>query len=682
MIIKLKIIKITLLTLLSYSALSHSGAITDGIASTCPQQFSQYKETVREYAIRMKSNINKYGCEIISAYGVFIENNPDKIELWEDEPENFENVVLIFEFAQDYGLNIKKNPEYFYVINRLISLSEDNFIEKIKNILSKITQRDREKINQDPKNLIYWLWVINAQENQSIDEVARQTDKLMSEIPSTLIIAASILNIQIHEAYPDFSQRRRLELINELMDDYSTEFLLSVSNSPMALSNVIYLLRPQLGDIPELQNLSDNEVNKLREDYIDVMIDTIKQFKESFNDDTGLAMEGISLLVPYIVDALREVEAHEISSYLTAQINSPVFTEFLRQNNECSREGFAHNVAIFFSFLAPKDKENEPIKYLEHNLIRISKWYVSDENFKMWIDHTNNEPSLFISNMSKLPYYYYDLSNFSNKKRKYISQLLTGLPSNINNNASFIIALYKTNYFDWIESSNNADIIIYSELDENDTNEPIYKYILTTPFPKRSDKSVFERFKKTNKGYSIDANAISLLTSLTKAELKKHLFDSGEKFEYYVDTADDVLMVVSILATPLTGGLSIGYSAARMAAKKGIKAGFKYASKSIARNTVRSMSRLTGQQGQKLLKREAKELWMGTAKRGRPSHYSATQKVLNKSLSGVNNISNKYQINKVIDQISIMISSYIFENSDDLENDEPRLNVCQIINRE
>ena len=70
-----------------------------------------------------------------------------------------------------------------------------------------------------------------------------------------------------------------------------------------------------------------------------------------------------------------------------------------------------------------------------------------------------------------------------------------------------------------------------------------------------------------------------------KDELKTHEFTSTEKFDSGVDTAENVLLVVAIIAIPFTGGTSLSV-VAELAAKKMIKFTLK---KSIKR-TMRLMA--------------------------------------------------------------------------------------------
>jgi len=196
-------------------------------------------------------------------------------------------------------------------------------------------------------------------------------------------------------------------------------------------------------------------------------------------------------------------------------------------------------------------------------------------------------------------------------------------------------------YFHWLATAPDAETTVVANEAAGDKSTAKYRYILTTGFPSREDKSVFDRFQEKGSGIS----AVSLLQSYTINDLSEHRFTDQEKFLAALDNADNALMVVSVLAVPFTGGASLLFIGAKIAAKQtakksfkyAMKAGYRYVRKSAVRNIRRAGRRLSGKEGGSAFKREVKEMSGYAKKRGRPSQYAGTQAKMTKNLQRVQN---------------------------------------------
>ncbi|MEH6544376.1 MAG: hypothetical protein V7721_10565 [Porticoccaceae bacterium] len=571
-----------------------AGSITEELKADCPVQYEQYKAVVNEYAIRIRENAHLYGCGVISAYGVFINNDIDRIERWEDNPESFESVSQVFLISEQYNININESPFIFETLSLFISSDKESAIRQLDLALSQASRYELERINSQPQRIIYLIWALHVIKDNVDQEVFEEYHQLMRDFPLKFLPAVLVLDIQIAQAYPSITASGRINLIKKVLDDYPAEFLTRVADSPRAMPGLIFLLPVQLEDIQNIQNLNEGALNRLQQDYASSIKELLKLLNQ-LTGDAGLAMETMSIFAPHILDALAEADRTAIMAYLEAQLTSPVFSAYLRQSGNCNYKDFTATVATFFSFLAPHGRDVDdtikPIAYLQHNLARIANWYSEDETMRTWVSAETEEPQAFIKNMSQLPYYFINANPTS---QKYISRLLEELPGDINKNATFLLDLRKnTNYFEWVWIADDVE----AEIKYNEAITKKYLFILTTPFPSRLDSSVYQRFQSNGSGIF----AIMTLQNYSQDSLERHTFTEGDEWLEILDKADTVAIYASIVLIPLTAGGStaltfgartavsiLAVTAVRISARKIVQTAIRKGTKTITKS-IRTM---------------------------------------------------------------------------------------------
>jgi len=606
-----------------------AGSIGDTLRAECPKQAQQYDSTINEYAIRMRDYVEAYGCGVITAYGVFAETDIDRIAQWEDSEDAFEDVNSVFFMADQYHLDVANNPLLFDALLSLIGSGSSVMNDRLDRLLSNLSRRERNHINKAPEQILYLIWALQMNENSKSKAMIRQANRLQSDFPPSYLPAALILNGQIGIAYPDIKPLQRYQLVKDVVHSFSADLIKKIALNHLALSNFINLLPPQLGDLPYIQGLTDQELIHVQSDYVQVMKVVLEQFNH-LTGNIGASMDASSVLAPYILDALKDAPAMAISTYLKAQISSPTFQTFVQQYGSCRDDEFATITGSFFAFLNPQKKVHgsyEALPYLQHNLARIANWYRIDPNMRAWIKDTQNDPTSMIQNLARLPFLYREIPS---RSRTYLSKLIQELPGTKNENASFILALGQySDYFQWVGTANDADSMVISNEDVGDKSAPKYIYMLLTPYPSQNDPSIFNRFQVKKS----DVGMVSLIHRYTVDDFSTHTFTKKEKCEALAGNIDNAITIAAIVAVPLTGGASILVIGSRLAAKQVMKKGLKYsakvlyryARKNFSRTIRRSASRLTGKEGKQAFKRELKELAGHAPKRGRPSMYAENQ---------------------------------------------------------
>ncbi|MDQ6967598.1 MAG: hypothetical protein Q9M14_02810, partial [Mariprofundaceae bacterium] len=562
-----------------FSPCAMAGVISDDIKGSCSAEYQKYRSTVDYFAIRMRSYVETYGCGVVSAYGVFAENDMDRIEQWEDDPASFEVVNRVFLLSDTYGLNIDAKPALFDALAGFINMGSEDIIQRLESTLGDASRREIRRIDREPMRLLYLFWALELEPNADSRRVFKTYRKLQRDIPQSFLPMALMLDGQITTLYQNMdenihhniSAKDRYEMIENMIHDYSIEFLERVASNRMALPNIIYLLPPQARDIPNLQGLTDNELDQLRRDYTSGIKNIVENL-EQLTKNIGLSMEGMSFLTPYILDAMVQgVPIRDITTYLQAQVQSPVFHTYFDQFKHCTKEEFAQLFSGFFVFLAPGKSQGDnskpiAINYLKHNLASIVRWYVEDSVMQEWVMHPT-DPNRFVQNMAWLPYY---RNKLNARGKSVMSDLMRTLSENVDTNATYILALQNSSgYFDWVQHSSDAMMFVTANEEVGDQSAKKYRYILTTPFPAQGDDSVFDHFEQDGKLY---VGFLSQLQQESIDALEIHEFTNIEKWATLINTADNIATGLSIAAVPFTAGASLYYVGAKIAAKQAAKA--------------------------------------------------------------------------------------------------------------
>ncbi len=172
---------------------------------------------------------------------------------------------------------------------------------------------------------------------------------------------------------------------------------------------------------------------------------------------------------------------------------------------------------------------------------------------------------------------YFYVANLYNsldaKEWEIFKVLLKTLPNSYQDKIAFIQVIGKNGYFRNIVHQNDYDVIIDSEYANIN---PKCTYILLTPYPSRNDHTLFDLALSQNISDKKLKIALVDLAGKDKDELETHGFTATERFFGNVDKIDNAMTVVTIVAAPFTGEISLSYVAMKTAGKYSAKRGFKY----------------------------------------------------------------------------------------------------------
>ena len=584
------------------------GSFTDYIKSECPSEFKKHKKTVKEFAIRMKPYVEDCGCGIVNLYYGLSNNNMDLIDQLEEDMDLVCDAAKIFEISNNLTNAFKESPDSVKTLVLLANNDPDIF-HKLSKALSSFSRYDSRQLRKNSSYMLYYFLA-----SAMINEDAQSSDlrlivrNLKRKVSVEAVSALAMLYLQSIIVYPNADPNYWMWAAETTLESLGAKTVKSLNPYQEYLA---FFLPPKEDNIPESQNLSTREIQKLRQNYMNLMAFVFDLIKRTY-EKTAYSLMVIEHISPYLLEALRfHQNMGEIKAYLTCEFRSDNFKHVL-QNGVCQSGVEDEGLRNFFIMYSPY-VNGHPVPYTQGNLGLISKWF-AEGKLRRYINDVEDING-YIYTMSLLPRIYLGLTQ---KQKTVFNELLFDLSYNPTLNGQVILALYGTTaFFSWLENSPDAFLNV-THNDEvtcgNSTQK--FNYILLTSYPKDDSPSILHSFN----GKSISSKAINDLMNMSITELEEHNFTASERYMAIagnlIDIADWTVTAVSIAAVPLTAGLSTGL-AVMMLTRKGAVTAAKRTIKTLAKRSLKSTSKLIGRGGWKVAKREAKEVVGFAAKRGR-----------------------------------------------------------------
>ena len=587
------------------------GSFTDYIKSECPSEFKKHKKTVKEFAIRMKPYIEDCGCGIVNLYASISDKNMELIEQLEEDLNLMQAFIPLFEISDDLNEAIKFCPDIveIYAIFNSDNRSSDLLIET----LTSFSRHDVRQLKRNPNYIYYYLLAIEmSTDRTNALQLIKKVKQLKKTIPVEYIDLFSIAYAQARNIYPDAGSDYWVNVADQTLKVLGPDSIQAIRPYK---ENLSYFFPPRENEIPESQNRTYAEIQRLKKDYMELIAHIFRNISNSY----GLprAIKVVENISTSITEALLYYQnRRQIQRYLDYDFDSQRFRGILK-NGICQSATKDEGLKKYFSMYSPY-KNGHPLRGTEGNLGLIAKWF-SEGNLKSYINKADNVGN-YVYSMAVLPHIFATLSP---KQKTVFNDLLFNLSDAPTLNAILIAALFEnTDYFSWIETKSDA----FSTVKHNPEvirgkSARKYKYILITSYPKDSSDSVSDLFGNNE---SISSAALYHLMSMSIDELEEHNFTNTERYlavlgsmGTIIEVADYTMIGVSILAIPLTVGASAGVTA-MLLARKGAVSGVKKSIKALGKRTLKSSFKLIGKQGSKVARREFKEVFLKTAqKRGR-----------------------------------------------------------------
>jgi hypothetical protein len=611
MITFVRLFSLAILTVFLFSSVGNAGSYTNYIADKCPKEFRSHQETVKEFAIRMKPFVEKCGCGVVNLYYALGNSNLVLVSSLENDIDLMSSAAKVFEISHDFTDAMKQSPDVVETLT-LIANRDPNMFHKLSEVLSSFSRYDGRQLRKDPSYILYYiLAAAMAEEKATTSDLKLTVRNLKRNVSLDAVSALTLLYLQTMIVYPEADPNYWMSAAKWTLECLGTQTVNSLSPYKEYLA---LFLPPNEDDIPESQNLSDREMQRLKQDYISLM-EFVFNLINRTSESAAYALKVTEHISPYLLEALRfHRNKTQIKQYLNYELRSDNFGLVLKDGICQSGVGDA-GLQNFFIMYSPYDN-GHPVPGTEGNLGLIAKWF-EEGTLERYISN-QRDINGYVYTMSLLPRIYLGLTK--EKQKRVFNDLLLNLSENPNLNGRVIIALYETTeFFSWVQYSPDAfSKVIHNEDVKFGYSAEKYKYILLTSYPKDDSSSILYSFN----GKLISSSALNHLMYMSIEELESHNFTDNERYtemaENFVDIADWTVTVVSIAAVPFTAGASAGV-AAMMLARKGAISAAKRTIKTLSKKSLKSATKLIGQKGWKAAKREGKEVMGWATKRGRKS---------------------------------------------------------------
>lgn len=601
---------VAILMVTLFFSVVNAGSYTNYIGDKCPKEFKRHKETVSDFSIRMKPFVEKCGCGVVNLYYALGNSSLELVSSLEEDIDLMRSAANVFEISDDLTDAMKQSPDVVETLT-LFARNDPNMFHKLSEVLSSFSRYDGRQLRKDPSYILYYsLAAAMVEENATTSDLKLTVRNLKRNVSLDAVSALTMLYLQSMNVYPDADPRYWKRASKLTLKCLGTQTVKSLS---LYKEHLALFLPPKEDDIPESQNLSDREMQNLRQDYISLMEFVFNLIDRTYGS-AALALKVTEHISPYLLEALRfHSNKTQIKKYLNYEFRSDSF-KLLLKSGVCQTGVGDAGLQNFFIMYSPYDN-GHPVPGTEGNLGLIAKWF-EEGTFRRYI---RNERDIngYIYTMSLLPHIYFGLTK---KQKTVFNDLLFNLSENMNLNGRVIIALYDTTeFFSWvINSPDTFSQVIHNKNVELGHSAKKYKYILLTSYPKDGSSSILYSFNKSQ----ISSSALNHLMYMSIEELETHNFTDNERYtemaENFVDIADWTVTAVSIAAVPFTAGASAGV-AAMMLARKGAISAAKRTIKTLSKKSLKSATKLIGRQGWKAAKREGKEVMGWATKRGRKS---------------------------------------------------------------
>ena len=606
-LVKLRTVFLISAIIIFIPQIANAGSFTNYIKEKCPRQFNLHQETVAEFAIRMKQFVEDCGCGVVSLYYALSSNNMELVDQLEEDMDMMHAAAEVFQISDEFTNALRDSTDSLETLT-LMARNDPDIFHKLSGALSSFSRHDSRQLRRNSSYILYYLLAsAMADKDTQSNDIELIARKLKKKVSVGSIGALAMLYWQSIIVYPNANPDYWMKAAEEVLRSLGPKTVKALEPYKDSLA---YFLPPSEDDIPEPQNISSREIEKLRQDYMDLMVHVFQEISRIYG--TPYALMVIEYISPSVLEALRfHNNKREIIAYLNYEFRSENFKHIL-MNGVCQSGSGDQGLKSFFIMYSPYEN-GQPVSGTEGNLGLIAKWF-ADGNLRQYID-TAKGINGYIYSMSLLPQIFLRLSE---KQKIVFNDLLLSLSEYPTLNAQMIITLNNTtHFFRWIENSPDAFLNVNHNPEAGfGESAKKYKYILITSYPKDDSPSIFYSFD----GISILSAGLNHMMNMSIVDLETHNFTDTERYwdraETAIDIADWTVTAVSIAAIPFTAGASASVTV-WMLARKGATTAAKRTLKTLAKRSLKSTMKLVGKKGWKVTKREAKEVFGIAAKRGR-----------------------------------------------------------------
>jgi len=494
--------------------------------NSCLQEYERYSEIISNYQVEISDIVKHQGCEVIPIYASIL-----KTKKLDKNPNMMKQLVTLFTVNKYFSTLVFDNSMIREMI--LNNILNDKFIENFTYLeKKKLHKKEIKEIKEDIDYLNYTLLASLYAQNK------KESLELYSKIKSSISIELMPSFILILSSVEDkYTFEELLKNFTFLAKKLSTDELKTLTQYPQYF---IYFLYPKQESLA-IETISSSQLKKIQQAFQKRVIYVYHEMFEKYRYTKGISQIDYALLT-----------VHNIYPYLLKSY----------QVNENGFKKLFHRL-VYKGYILSLFKEDKCSQSSKENFAVFGKG-----NIESGVKLLREEKELVSTLFSEFKSQEYSIMSFfyvanlyaelDTKGWNIFKELLETLPYEYDNKIVFIQRIERAGYFRNIVTI--KDYKSHIDASYGDSN-PKYKYVLLTPYPSQTNRTLFETVLNTNiSDESLQRSLVDLIGK-DKNELEKHEFTRSEKFFGNIDRLDTTLTVASVALAPFTGGASLAYVA-------------------------------------------------------------------------------------------------------------------------
>ena len=517
----------------------------------CPLKIIEYPNA-KKYTLRFENYFNDYKCDLLPLYNILDKLEKEEILDYIDKhPEILPDLITLAKRYPKFFILLSKNSDFIDFLKKTNYNPElfKNMLYILKFIPSSIY-----------KNMLQYIYFASYKEDskkQAYQSYLKLKNNINKELISSFITSYSILesqfpNIKKNEVINDFINlkyklsNKELKLLCEYNPTYLITFLYNnnkVENFIEYQNELIFIYKKLFEKYSYNEKLILTLTFDISPYLMEEKLSFSPTFKKVFTD-----LINYELLNILLSDDQGKISLCQESNYfgLLSNNNLKKLINFANQENFLYRK-YLQSLAEF----------NNDSKYKIFNLIALVNLYQK----------------------------YYPYTKWKIIKKILLSNLFAKPLDNMVSRVGLILRLNEIDYFQTLSRKYDWNYNVEAVSDDlNSKNAPKCVYILFTSVEYQNSISFIDLLKQNSNEAK---KSLDKLSNYSVTELSEHRFTKSEKGFHYLDSADDILtgltIVAAIALAPETGGLSLGLIALKKTGTKALK--------KVALNKIKKTSR-------------------------------------------------------------------------------------------
>lgn len=590
------------------------GPVGQQLADACAVLNGEQYDLLVTYAARIEKPVAIAGCGAIGVYGALMGKTDAGSQVladFEDDTKLMTVASRLVSASPRFAEMLSARPQdgEAIVVTLVDIPASGNMLDELASTIERDWPRD---IAPSDGPLVLSLALLLTPGSDNPTGISRTLNDIRQMVASPdLPLLAMLMQISGMERV-DVLARKRLTDAKDAVSTLSRRAPGAIDlfrRMPASLNFAPMFLPPPPELFRHAQELSDEEMRRLRHEYVETMAGAFAALAP--NAGAVRAMIALDALQGPIMDAIaRYHNGDEILTFLQDFSKSNLFASIVA--SACGEEWQVRVRTLAWTF-APSancitDMENDratgerkgvvtcPTRPgWEGHLGRVARWYADVTWAARLLTTTDSTAGLRV--LQTLPRVMEPLDHRTVAR---VGAVVAGLGKDLVLAGQLIADLGDTtDYLRWLAVAKDAEeVVIHDPEVLSGRIAPKAIYVLITSYPSRQDHSLVEDYVMSK---TIDSAQVTYLTAATASDLNRHLFTATDRFQHYLDETLDVLGDYLIVTkAPITGGGSIGIVAAK---KSGLIA-LKWAARTAAKRSITTLKKLFAERGAKVAIRE------------------------------------------------------------------------------